>query len=251
MLSIDPIAVPVQARASGYIQFLGSELVSGMLHLVPSRTALVICDVWDNHWCADAFKRMCDLAPKIEAFSFVARSAGIKVIHAPSGTMCFYSNYPQRAMVRKLPEVSEPQVGQIDAPPLPIDDSDGGCSTGEPRDCLVRRQNINISIEPSDAIADSGQEFLRLSRFWDLNCFVYTGVHMNQCVLDRSFGIKRMTRWYQRCILLNDLCDCIYNPGSWPYVSLEMATEIVRNHIERHWCPTAISTEFARSLSGI
>src|SRR6478609_7439318 len=60
--------------------------------LKPERSAIIICDMWDDHWCKEAAKR-CDglakaTAPLIEA----ARKAGVTIIHSPSDTMDFYKD---------------------------------------------------------------------------------------------------------------------------------------------------------------
>jgi isochorismate hydrolase len=58
----------------------------------PTRTALLICDMWDRHWCRESALRMYALAPKIERVATLARAAGVQIIHAPSETMQFYAN---------------------------------------------------------------------------------------------------------------------------------------------------------------
>lgn len=69
------------------------------------------------------------LAEKMEPLLDVARAAGIQVIHAPSDTMKFYSNYPERIVMIEQTPVEPPASLGLTDPPLPIDDSDGGCDT--------------------------------------------------------------------------------------------------------------------------
>src|SRR5690242_14502606 len=55
---------------------------------LPARqTAVLICDMWDNHWCSGAAKRVGVLADKMDPVLAYARKMGILIIHAPSDTM--------------------------------------------------------------------------------------------------------------------------------------------------------------------
>ena len=68
------------------------------------------------------------------------------------------------------------------------------------------------------------------------------------CILNRTFAIKQMTKWGVRCILLRDLTDAMYDPQAAPFVSHERGTELVIEHIERHWCPSALSADLRAAL---
>src|SRR5437773_631745 len=47
-----------------------------------SETAVIICDMWDAHWCKSATRRCGELAPKIDAFVKAARAKGALIVHA-------------------------------------------------------------------------------------------------------------------------------------------------------------------------
>ncbi len=72
---------------------------------------------------------------------------------------------------------------------------------------------------------------------------LYMGVHANMCVLGRSFGIRQMAELGFDCVLVRDLTDALYNPKMPPYVSHERGTELVVQHIEKYWCPSALSKD--------
>ena len=59
-------------------------------------TAIVVCDMWDKHWCRGASQRVGEMVPKANAFLKQARAAGLLIVHAPSETMDFYKSAPQR-----------------------------------------------------------------------------------------------------------------------------------------------------------
>ncbi len=67
------------------------------------------------------------------------------------------------------------------------------------------------------------------------------GVHTNECIVDRSFGIKQMVRWGVKMTLVRDLTDTMYNPEMSPYVSHDEGTQLTIGYIEKFWCPTVES----------
>ncbi len=47
------------------------------------KTALIICDMWDDHWCESAARRVGELAGPMNKMVKAAREKGIFIIHAP------------------------------------------------------------------------------------------------------------------------------------------------------------------------
>ena len=56
------------------------------------KTAIVVCDMWDEHWCSSATKRVAEMAPRMNEVLEAARSRGALIIHCPSGTLDFYKD---------------------------------------------------------------------------------------------------------------------------------------------------------------
>ena len=225
--------------------------------IAPARSAVLVCDVWDTHWCRTAAERSALLAARIDELLRDARSAGARIVHAPSGTLERYEGTPQRRRMRRFPPVEPPEPLDLPDVELPIDDSDGGCDTG---DCQLprpdarrspwRRQHAAIEIAEEDVISEDGAEVYSMLRGAGIDTLFFTGVHVNMCVLNRPFGIKQMTRWGVDCVLVRDLTDSMYNPGRPPYVSHDEGTRLVVEHVEKHWCPTTTSGELAALLKG-
>jgi nicotinamidase-related amidase len=220
--------------------------------LDPSKTALVICDMWDRHWCTGATDRVAALAQKMEPVLQLARRRGVLIIHAPSETMAFYSQNPARLRIMQLPAVEPPAPLDLSDPPLPIDDSDGGCDVANnklaPNTRVWSRENSAISIGNNDLISDSGREIYSALKSHRIETLLFAGVHTNMCILNRTFGIRQMTRWGVHCILIRDLTDAMYNPARAPYVSHSQGTELVIEHIEKYWAPTVTSDELVRAF---
>jgi nicotinamidase-related amidase len=217
---------------------------------VPRESAVLICDMWDRHWCSGATRRVGELASRMAPFLDAARAAGIQIIHAPSDTMDFYRDSPQRLAILKVPAAPPPSELAIADPPLPIDDSDGGCDTpGEKEHRVWTRENSALPVGQSDVISDNGKEIYSFLRQKGIQTIFVMGVHTNMCVLNRSFAIKQMTRWGLQCVLIRDLTDAMYNPAARPYVSHAQGTELVIEYIEKYWAPSVLSSDMRGALA--
>jgi len=220
----------------------------------PSETAIVVCDMWDKHWCPTATERVAQMAPAMNRVIKAARQRGVLIIHCPSSTMDFYKDTPQRKLAQAAPKVETkvPLQGwchldaKIEGKRLPIDDSDGGC------DCegdykknykAWTRQIATIEIADGDAITDNAEAFYLMKQRGIKNVIVM-GVHTNMCVLGRPFSIRQMKYQGQNVVLMRDMTDTMYNPEREPHVSHFTGTDLVVEHIERHWCPTITSSDF-------
>ncbi len=212
-------------------------------------SAIVICDMWDKHWCSGATKRVGLLAQRMDPVLRKAREAGILIIHAPSDTMDFYKAFPQRLAILQSPKAQPPAPLDLKDPPLPIDDSDGGCDTpGDKQYKAWSKENSLLSLGPHDFISDNGSEIYNLLRQKGIRTLFLMGVHTNMCVLTRTFAIRQMSRWGIQCVLVRDLTDAMYNPADRPFVTHAQGTELVIEHIEKYWCPTLLSRDFLAAL---
>src|ERR1044071_5251911 len=76
--------------------------------LPASQTAILICDMWDNHWCKGATQRVGMLAEKMDPVLAQARKLGVLIIHSPSETMDFYKDAPQRKFMLAIERFEPP-----------------------------------------------------------------------------------------------------------------------------------------------
>ncbi len=216
-------------------------------------TAVIICDMWDIHWCKLAAQRVADLAPRVDALASAVRARGSMIVHAPSNTMAFYSGTPQRDRTLAAPPITPPvPIGtrKLDLrreAPLPIDDSDGGCDDAvpgvPPPPIPWTRQHPAIAIADEDVISDSGSEIYNVFVAKGIANVIMTGVHANVCILSRPFGIRQLVMLGMNVVLARDLTDSLYNPRRPPMVSHLRGTELVVAHIERYWCPSIVSSD--------
>ncbi|MBT3270042.1 isochorismatase family protein [Candidatus Poribacteria bacterium] len=207
-----------------------------------AETALLLCDVWDDHPCEGAVVRLEKMLPRMNEVVGVLRARGVLIVHAPSDTMDVYADTPHRLRAQAAPATDMPEPHDIPEPPLPVDSSDGGCDTGKSRpEHRWSSQHPAIEIAGHDAVSDKGDEVYRLFHQLGIRNMLIMGVHTNMCVLARTFAIRQMSRWGIRVALVRDLTDAMYNPAMSPYVSHEEGTELVVQHIEKYWCPTVLS----------
>lgn len=223
------------------------------LNWAPAKTAIVVCDMWDRHWCLGATARVAEMAPRMNEVLKAARRQGVLVIHCPSDTMDFYEKFPQRARAKAATPVAliERPAGWCKLraegePPLPFDNPHDHC------DCVPqcahgnpwRRQVSTLEVAPEDAITDSA-EAMALLRGRGVENVIVMGVHTNMCVLGRPFAIRNLLRQGLNVVLMRDLTDSMHDSGQ-PPLGLDhfRATELVVAHIEKYWCPTITSSEF-------
>jgi len=226
----------------------------------PKKTALVVCDMWDDHWCKSAAHRVGELAGPLNEVVKQARAKGVLIIHAPSSVTKFYENTPQRKLAQAAPFARTPvplstneRWGTTWCWPdpkretdLPIDDSDMGCSCTGTK-CAIReawtRQISLIEIAPGDALTDNGQETWNLLEQRGIANVILTGVHLNMCVLGRPFGIRQMVNVGKNVALMRDMTDTMYNPEKRPMVNHFEGTDLVIEHVEKWWCPSFASSD--------
>ena len=210
----------------------------------PEKTAIVICDMWNRHWCKGATARVTEMAPQLNALANALRDKGVLIIHCPSGTMDTYRDTPQRALAQNAPKVKTEiplrSWCSLDGKregALPIDDSDGGCDC-EPK-CKQgkawSKQIDSIEIKEGDAVTDSAEAFYLMKQRGITNVLV-SGVHLNMCVLGRPFAIRQMVMQGQNVVLVRDLVDSMYNSQMRPFVSHFEGTDLMIKHVEQYWC---------------
>src|ERR1051326_1821068 len=203
------------------------------------QTAVIICDVWDAHTCSLSAQRVAAMAPRINQVVSAARSLGVMIVHAPSDTMKFYDGTPWRERMQRAPMAASPTPilarcarDPIEERNFPIDDTAGGCDdpiskeeTGPPYPWT--REHPAIDVVGFDGVSDNGQEIYNFFKQEGITNVALMGVHTNICILNRSFGMRQMTRLGFQMVLVRDLTDSMYDPRTRPFVSHARGTELV------------------------
>lgn len=74
----------------------------------PHRTAIIVCDMWDDHWCKSASSRVGELIEPMNRTLEAARKRGVFIIHAPSSVTAFYQGTPARELALKARHTATP-----------------------------------------------------------------------------------------------------------------------------------------------
>lgn len=215
-----------------------------------AETAIVICDMWDDHYCKSSAQRVGVMVPRMNEVITHARSNGVMIIHAPSDTMTMYADTPYRKRMQQAKGSKPPvEIGKwcdLDParePPLPVDTSK--CACDDPVvGALVRkysRQHPGLDITGYDGVSDNGQEIYNFCKQEGIKNVAVMGVHTNMCVLGRSFGIRQLVKLGFNVVLVRDLTDAMYDPRQPPFVSHARGTELIVEHIETYWTSSADS----------
>jgi nicotinamidase-related amidase len=161
--------------------------------------ALIIVDVWDDHWDTQTRTNLDSLATDINNFASVVRSNGDLVIHAPSKVTRQYKKKSIKIdhkynliendkLVNKLNDLNFPLI------------LDG---TGTPN---WSKQHTNIQIDDADYISANGSEIFNLLKKFGIKNLYYCGVHANICILwTRQFSILQMQNNGIDTTLIEDL----------------------------------------------
>lgn len=224
-----------------------------------AETAIIICDMWDDHYCKLSAHRVNEMVPRLNRVLTAARDHGAVIIHSPSGVVDLYDNTPFRQRLKQTPRVQAPfdvtgwcELDPAREPPLPIEAKTHYCDdpvVGK----MVKvfdRQHPGIAIIGYDGISDRGDEIFSYFRNHGIKNVVMTGVHTNLCVLGRPFGIRQLVKLGFNVVLARDLTDCMYDPREKPHVSHARGTELVIEHIEKHWCPSIDSSDLLTVVAG-
>lgn len=224
-----------------------------------SETAVIICDMWDDHYCKLAAQRVGAMVPRMNQVLTAARSHGVMIIHSPSGTLDLYAGSPYRLRMQQAKPAKPPvelkgwcHLDPKLEPPLPVDTSKCSCDDPVVGPAVRRysRQHPGLDIIGYDGMSDSGPEIYNYCVQEGINNIVLMGVHTNMCVLGRPFGIRQMVYLKKNVVLARDLTDAMYDPRQPPFVSHARGTELVIEHIEKYWCPTIQSDDLTRVVPG-
>ena len=242
------------SKGSGEWKEAGKEVVWNA-----SETVIIVCDMWDGHYCISATERVADMVPRMNVVLTAARNHGATVIHAPSGVTYHYADMPQRKRMQQAtkfkPEMPLEAWCYVDPkrePELPVDVSKQPCDDPVVGAVVQKfsRQHPGLTISGWDGVSDNGDEILSYLKQEGLKNVVLMGVHTNMCVLGRPFGIRQMVKQGFNVVLARDLTDAMYDPREKPFVNHTRGTELIVEHIEKYWCPSILGEDLTRVVRG-
>lgn len=221
-----------------------------------AETAIIICDMWNQHWCKHATARVAELAPAMNEVLTIARGKGVKIIHAPSETLNTYKNHPARKRALAYSKnVKNSWAGKLateNGAPWPVDAVRGGCP-----ECKTyypwKSQIATLPIKNEDFISDNGAEVFGYLKDKGVKNVILMGVHTNMCIVGCPFGLRAMRHAGFNAALMRDMTDLSYNnvigretgPGTGsPHVNHFSGLDLVVEYIETYIAPTLVSSDF-------
>jgi len=252
-LAADQAAPPAAIELVAQSRDKNGEVVKKAVRIVPAKTAVVVIDMWDRHWCKTFTARVGNLAPRMNRTLDACRKLGIQVVFAPSDVADFYKDFSQRKAMQAVRQHAEPKLVPFNPPatPGPLDN----CECGPSRPCrsanVWTRQLANLAIAEKDLIGDcnNGRELLNLCQERGFDTLIYLGVASNMCVLSRSCGILNMKRHDLRTIVVGDMVEAITANGIGPdgkpdhNFTPAKGSALVLRHIEQHIAPSVRSRQ--------
>jgi type 1 glutamine amidotransferase/nicotinamidase-related amidase len=251
-VNTEKIKVSLEKRISSDPDTESFIIINEIQEWNPEETAVIICDMWDEHWCKGAAARVAEMAPFMNNVVSIVREKGILIVHAPSSCMDYYKDHPARKQGQKYESknakslISNDLLDSEKGAVWPIDQKDGGCDCDPP--CKQgqpwTKQIDLIEIKNQDVISDSGIEIAGLFQAKGIKNVILMGVHENMCVIGRPFGLRNMIRLGMNVVLMRDLTDTMYNSKQWPVVSHFTGTSLMTEYIEKYVCPSMVSSDF-------
>ncbi|MBI2929595.1 MAG: isochorismatase family protein [Verrucomicrobia bacterium] len=222
--------------------------------LDPKKTAIVVIDMWDRHWCKTYTARVGNLVPRMNETVAAARQLGIQIVWAPSDVLDFYKDSPQRKAMQAIPAHAPPPQLAFNPPQAPQGDY---CECGPDQPCKTHgkawsRQHPDLVIAEGDLLGDcnNGRELLNLCAARGLDTLLYMGVASNMCVCYRGFGMINLRKHGLRTIFVADLVEAImangFNPATKtldPNFTPAKGTAIVQRFLEQHVAPSIESRQ--------
>ena len=258
-----PLALTLQSRSPSGRTTLVKE------QWLPSRSAIIVCDMWDLHHCKNAVTREGEMAPRMNEVLEKARNEGVLIIHAPSSCMKPYEGTPARDRAKSAPPAARlpdkigewcKQIPSEELAVYPIDQTDGGEDDDSAEHAAWAKELAGKGLNPKapwtkqidvlridqekDAISDSGIEIWNLLETRHIDNVILMGVHINMCVSGRPFGLRQLAKNGKHVVLMRDMTDAMYNPQRWPFVSHARGTELFIQHVEKRIAPTITSDQF-------
>lgn len=266
--TVKPLHFQLRSRVPGPKGSDAYRIVEQTATWDPSRSAIIVCDMWDLHHCLNATRRGGELAPRMDDVLKDARGRGMLIIHAPSECMESYTGHPARRRAVDTPKSATlpKEIGtwcykipSEEQGTYPIDQTDGGedddlaehqiwaarlKALGRNPKAPWKSQTARLGIDPAvDYISDNGEEIWSILEDRKIDNVILMGVHLNMCVLGRPFGLRQLAKNGKNVVLMRDMTDTMYNPLRPPYVSHFSGTDLIAEHVEKFVSPSITSDQ--------
>ncbi|MDR2470035.1 MAG: NPCBM/NEW2 domain-containing protein [Tannerella sp.] len=184
----------------------------------PTKTAIIVIDMWNSHWCMTTAERVSAMVPRMNDVLEVARRAGMQVIWDPTDVVNAYSGYPQYERAIAVERKSAPDIRGEHTCKFTAVTGDCQCGPGFP--CGVNygwdAMHPDLKIDDRDLISSSTDEIYALLAERGITSVIYMGVATNMCVYGKPGAIRHLWKAGLNCMLALDLNDAFsrYDPAT-------------------------------------
>ena len=206
----------------------------------PEKTAVVICDMWENYPCLRAKEEINKLAPKVNEFADLMRKKGCVIIHAPDGDVSLYARDKARQNLECLMErdfmketfyenfishifqfvsfSAEKFLTNKSKEYFDVFFQKNSCSEGcgcnppcqSPLNFDFGREHSAIKIDDNDfVVMDKFEEIYQLVRKKNIENILICGVHLNVCIVSRYYGVLNLLKLGCDVVIVRDLVDSL------------------------------------------
>ena len=216
------------------------ELIVTPTKIDPAKTAVVIIDPWNSHWCMTASERVASIFPRMNQVLAVMRDLGTTVIWNPTDVVTMYSGYPQyenavAVVTREMPHVRE-------VPPVKFTAPGGGCICGPGIECRGNygwdMMGPDLIIDDGDLISSTSEEIYSLIVDRGIKHVIYMGVHTNMCVFGKPGALGPMWQAGLDCLLARDINDALTSYFPDKGYTPDMGTDEINANLEIGGVPT-------------
>ena len=213
------------------------------MSLPVEQTALVLVDMWDNHFIESWLERAVQItkekvAPALEA----ARAAGLTIVHAPSPPVA--EQFEQ--LKRHVPPVPSPPPAW---PPDNFRSRQGeyaafrGPRVQPPGIPNLDRLGMSphIDVQDGEFVVATGEQLHALLAERGILHLVYAGFATNWCILNRDYGMRAMAGRGYNMILLREATAGVEFPDT---VAKGLATEMAVREVEQQLGFSAANADF-------
>ncbi|MDR1382624.1 MAG: NPCBM/NEW2 domain-containing protein [Planctomycetaceae bacterium] len=220
------------------------------IELEPSKTAIIVVDMWNYHWCMTASERVSAMTPRMNAVLNAARQLGMQVIWNPSDVVTAYAGYPQYERATAV----ERQAAHDKQKDLSVKFTArvGNCMCGPGLSCKVNYgwdgMNPDLTLGENDLFSSSTDEIYSLLAARGITNIIYAGVHTNMCVFGKPGAMSNMWKAGFRCLLARDLNDAFTHYDPVAGYTPEMGTAEINENLQKSGIPCINMGEELRRL---
>jgi len=203
------------------------------MELPVKQTALVLVDLWDNHFIESWLER----ADRITREAVVpvlerARQTGLTIVHAPSPPVA-ESDWLPAPFRRRQGAYASFRGPRAQPPGIPPIDALG--------------MSPHIDVQYGEHVVATGDQLYELLRANGLLHLVYVGFATNWCILNRDYGMRAMAQRGYNMILLRDATMGVEFPDT---LAAEMVTEMAIREVEQQLGFSATKDDFLAACAG-